>query len=154
MSWSLRRGLKSNLIVKFIAVIAITTLISCVMGTLLINKWTMGQAESVVRNSLNTAREVLGHRLENIRNTVRFASSNNRLLEALRKKDRAELQRYLEEVRRENELDILDVADERGNVVLRASNPGAMKDRVGAETIIRRPLTSGKTVSSVEIVPY
>ena len=154
MSWRMRRGLKSNLIVKFIAVIAITTLISCVMGTLLINKWTVGQAESRVRNSLNTAREVLGHRLEDIRNTVRFTSSNNRLLEALRKKDRADLQRYLQEVRGENALDILDVADERGHVVLRASNPGMAEDRVAPETIVGRALASGKTISSVEIVPY
>jgi two-component system NtrC family sensor kinase len=154
MNWYIKRGLKSNLIVKFIAVIAITTLISCVVGTLLINKWTMGQAESGVRNSLNTAREVLGHRLENISTTVRFASSNNRLLEALRKKDRVDLQQYLEKVRGENTLDILDVADERGKVVLRASNPGAIEDSVATETIIGRALASGKTISSVEIVPY
>ena len=80
------RGLKSDLIVKFIAVIALTTLVSCVLGTLLINKWTVGQAESRVRSSLNTGREVLDNRLENISNTVRFASSKNRLLVALRKK--------------------------------------------------------------------
>ena len=46
MNWPKKRGLKSDLIVKFITVIALTTLISCVMGTLLINKWTVGQAES------------------------------------------------------------------------------------------------------------
>ncbi len=154
MRWSMKRGLKSDLIVKFIAVIAITTLISCVMGTLLINKWTMGQAESRIRNSLNTAREVLNNRLEHITNTVRFASSTNRLLEALHKKNRADLQRYLEEVRDQNALDILDVADAQGNVVLRASNPGSTSDSVALTTIIGRALTSGKTISSVEIMPY
>jgi two-component system NtrC family sensor kinase len=150
----MKRGLKSDLIVKFIAVIAITTLISCVVGTLLINKWTIGQTESRIRNSLNTAREVLGHRLENIRNTVRFASSNNRLLEALHKKSRADLQQYLEKVRGENALDILDVADAQGNVVLRASNPGSTSDSVALTTTVGLALTSGKTVSSVEIMPY
>ena len=154
MRWSMKRGLKSDLIVKFIAVIAITTLISCVMGTLLINKWTMGQAESRIRNSLNTAREVLNNRLEHITNTVRFASSTNRLLEALHKKNRADLQRYLEEVRDQNALDILDVADAQGNVLLRASNPGSTSDSVALTTIIGRALTSGKTISSVEIMPY
>lgn len=154
MRWSMKRGLKSDLIVKFIAVIAITTLISCVVGTLLINKWTIGQTESRIRNSLNTAREVLGHRLENIRNTVRFASSNNRLLEALHKKSRADLQQYLEKVRGENALDILDVADAQGNVVLRASNPGSTSDSVALTTTVGLALTSGKTVSSVEIMPY
>jgi two-component system NtrC family sensor kinase len=154
MSWSIKRGLKSDLIVKFIAVIAITTLISCVVGTLLINKWTVGQAESRIRNSLNTAREVLGHRLENIGNTVRFTSSNNRLLEALAKKDRAELQRYLEKVRGENALDILDVADSRGTVVFRASNPDRTEGSVARETIVGLALASGKTISSIEIVPY
>jgi len=154
MRWSMKRGLKSDLIVRFIAVIAITTLISCVMGTLLINKWTIGQAESTVRNSLNTAREVLDNRLEHIANTVRFTSSTNRLQEALAKKDRADLRQYLEKVRDENALDILDVADARGNVVLRASNPGSASDSVALTTTVGLALTSGKTISSVEYVPY
>ena len=154
MHWSMKRGLKSDLIVRFIAVVAITTLISCVMGTLLINKWTIGQAESRIGNSLNTAREVLNNRLEHITNTVRFASSSNRLLEALHKKDWADLQRYLEKVRGENALDILDVADAHGYVMFRASNPGSTSDSIALTTTVGLALTSGKTISSVEYVPY
>ncbi len=154
MGRSRKKGLKSDLIVKFIAVIAITTLISCVMGTLLINRWTMGQAESTVRNSLNTAREVLNHRLELIRNAVSFTSSKSRLRDGLAKRDRADLELYLRDVRGESALDILGVADAQGVVVLRAGNPGCFSDRIAPDTIVAKALSSGKTISSVEVVPY
>ena len=145
-----QRGLKSELVIKFIAVIAITTLISCFVGTLLINKWTMGQAESNVRNALNSARYVLYHRLENILNTVQFSSSQNKLHAALSKGDRAGLQRYLEEVRKEGGLDILNVTDAKGNVMLRAGNPGQSGDNLAGDAVVGRALTSGKAVSSLE----
>ena len=145
-----QRGLKSELVIKFIAVIAITTLISCFVGTLLINKWTMGQAESNVRNALNSARYVLYHRLENILNTVQFSSSQNKLHAALSKGDRAGLQRYLEEVRKEGGLDILNVTDAKGNVMLRAGNPGQSGDNLAGDAVVGRAFTSGKAVSSLE----
>ncbi len=145
-----QRGLKSELVIKFIAVIAITTLISCLVGTLLINKWTMGQAETNVRNALNSARYVLYHRLENILNTVQFSSSQNKLHAALSKGDRAGLQRYLEEVRKEGGLDILNVTDGKGNVILRAGNPGQSGDNLAGDAVVGRALTSGKAVSSLE----
>jgi two-component system NtrC family sensor kinase len=151
---SRKKGLKANLIVKFIAIIALTTLISCVMGTLLINKWTMGQAESRAKNSLNTGREVLNNRLENIRNTVRFTAAKKRLLAALRNNNRADLQQYLEDVRNESGLDILNVADSQGRVVAMANNPACVADRIGRETMIGGALASGETISSVEILPY
>jgi two-component system NtrC family sensor kinase len=143
-------GLKSELIIKFIAVIAITTLISCFMGTLLINKWTMGQAENNVRNALSAARYVLYHRLEGVRNTVYFTSSRNKFLAALSVHDRPALQRYLEKVRKEAGLDILNVIDRKGNVMLRAGNPGTHGDNLSKDAVIGRVLASGKGVSSLE----
>jgi hypothetical protein len=44
--------LKSKLITSFTAVILITGIISAVIGTYLINKWTIGQAQDRIRNSL------------------------------------------------------------------------------------------------------
>lgn len=154
MNWSRKRGLKSDLIIRFIAVIALTTLISCVVGTLLISKWTVGQAESRVRNSLTAGREVLDNRLANIRNAISFASLKNRLLIAATRNDRAGLQRYLEEIRDENGLDILDVADASGAVLFRASNPDGRRGGIRPETIAGRALRTGMTISSVEILPY
>ena len=152
MGWS-RMGLRSELIVKFIAVIVITTLISCFMGTLLINKWTMGQAETNVRSALSSATYVLYHRLESVRNTVYFTSSQNRFLAALSAHDRPALQRYLEKVRKEGGLDILNVIDREGNVVLRAGNQGTYGDNMSKDAVIGRVLASGKGVSSLEAWP-
>jgi two-component system NtrC family sensor kinase len=143
-------GLRAELIAKFIAVIVITTLISCFMGMFLINKWIMGQAENNVRSALSSASYVLYHRLENIGNRVQFTSSENSFLAALSSQDRPELQRCLEKARKKGGLDILNVIDRKGNVVLRAGNPGAYGDNLSKEAVIGRVLASGKSVSSLE----
>ena len=97
----MRTTLKSQLLTNFVAVIFTTTLISCVIGTLLINKWTMGQAQDRVSNSLNSAREVLDHRLENIENSVHLASSTAVIRDALSRNDPMRARGYLEDMRKE-----------------------------------------------------
>jgi two-component system, NtrC family, sensor kinase len=151
---AVRKTLKSRLLRNFIAVISITTLISCFIGTFLIDKWTMGQAQDRVSNSLNSAVEVLNHRLENIENAVEFASSSDAIRDALSKKNRLLLLGYLEGMRRTGGLDILDITDKNGEVLLRASNPSLFGGRIGNDDFVRNVLSSGTTGSSIEIVPY
>src|SRR4030042_567539 len=98
-----RKTLKSQLLKNFIAVISITTLISCFIGTFLIDKWTMGQAQDRVSNSLNSAMEVL---------------------------------------------------DQKGEVVLRSSNPALVGGSIGNDDFVRNVILSGSTGSSIEIIPY
>jgi len=146
--------LKRQLLVRFVAVILTTGVVSCVIGTVLINKWTMGQAEDRVGNSLNAAREVINHRLENIESTVRFASSTALVRDALPDKDRSRVRGYLEDLRKKGGLDTLDLADEKGTVLLRSSNPGVAGDIALNDETVQKALSSRATASSIEVVPY
>ena len=146
--------LKAQLIRRFITVIFLTSLISSVVGTLLISNWTIGQAQDRVRNSLNSARETLNHRLENIRNTIYFAAFRMNTKEGLLKKDRVDLEEFLENIRKRGGIDFLTITDKKGNVVLRTRNPQVFGDNVSDCGIIQQALSSKRTVSSIEIIPY
>ena len=78
--------LKSQLIKRFVAVIFLTSLISSLVGVFLINRWTVGQAQDRVSNALNSAREILNHRLENIKSSVYFSSFRTSIQKELLKK--------------------------------------------------------------------
>ena len=146
--------LKSQLIQRFVAVIFLTSLISSLAGVFLINRWTVGQAQDRVSNALNSAREILNHRLENIKSSVYFSSFRTSIQKELSKKNRVVLKEILGGIRKEGQIDILTITDEKGRVVLRARNPEVFGDSVVQDGIIKEVLTTSKTVSSVEIFPY
>jgi len=68
----MKMTLKLQLIERFITVIWIITIVCSIMGTLLINRATMGQAEESVIASLKFAREVLNNRLGEYREFLLF----------------------------------------------------------------------------------
>ncbi|MBW1997541.1 MAG: cache domain-containing protein [Deltaproteobacteria bacterium] len=150
----MKTTLKAQLIRRFVAVVCITGVVSSLVGTLLLNKWTVGQAEEHVKNSLNAAREILNSRLEIISTVIYLSSVANTLKEALSERDRQLLLKYLQHMRVKWDMDILTITDEDGTVLLRARNPNALGDSVASNRIIRRVLSTRKQVSSVEIVPY
>ncbi len=150
----MKTTLKSQLIRRFVAVIFLTSLISSLVGIFLINKWTVGQAQDRVSSALNSAREILHHRLENIRNSVYLSSFRTSIGEALFRRNRIVLREILESIREESQMDLLTITDEKGRVVLRARNPQVFGDDVTDNDIIKEILATPKTVSSIEVIPY
>jgi len=150
----MKRALKSQLIQRFVAVIFLTSFISSLVGLFLINRWTVGQAQDRVSNALNSAREILNHRLENIKSSVYFSSFRTSIQRELGKKNRVFLKEILGGIRKESQLDLLTITDEKGNAVLRASNPEVWGDSVVQDPIIQEVLATQRPASSVEIFPY
>jgi len=150
----MRTTLKLQLIARFIAVIWITTFVCAIMGTLLINKGTVGQAQDSVTASLDSAREVLNNRLENLESSLYFASSRSSIRAALERKDRLSLAGYLEDIKEKGRFDILDITDGRGNVVLRASNPSLFGDSAMNDDIVKEALVTRSTASAMDVIPY
>jgi two-component system NtrC family sensor kinase len=150
----MKTTLKSQLIRRFIAVIFLTSLISSLVGIFLIDKWTVGQAQDRVSSALNSAREILHHRLENIKNSVYFSSFRTSIGEALTKNDRFVLKEILGSIRKEAQIDILTVTDDQGKVVLRSRNPVVFGDDVSHNEIVKEVLATQKSVSSIEIISY
>ena len=150
----MKTTLKSQLIRRFVAVIFLTSLVSSLVGIFLIDKWTVGQAQDRVNNSLNSAREILNHRLENIKTSVYFSSFRATIQEGLLKKDRVALKEILGGIRKEGQIDLLTITDDKGKVVFRARNPVVFGDDVSDGGIVKEVLATRKTISSIEIFPY
>ncbi len=150
----MKRTLKLQLILRFIAVIWIITIVCSIMGTLLINKATMGQAEESAIASLSSAREFLTNRLENFESFFYSVSSRNTIRDALSGRDRARLAEYLEDIREKGRFDILNITDEKGRVVLRTGNPSVFGDDVSADDVVKKALSSGVTASAIDVIPY
>ncbi len=93
----------------------------------LINAWIVGQAQSRVRNDLNTARTVLAHENTRIANIVRLTGSSGDLAEQLAANDLAGLDDMLAAVRTREGFDLLTLTDRNGNTLIPRSGAGTAR---------------------------
>ncbi len=95
---------------------------------------------------------VYSEKLNDIRDIVRLNASRDSIQRALSGLDREVLTRQLGHVRKEFGLDVLTITDEKGAVVLRASQPGAFGDDLSENPLVSRALNK-EVVTATEIVP-
>ena len=145
--------LKTKLIISFITIIIVTGTVASIIGSLLISRWTVNQAQSRVRNDLNAAREVLAQRLENIKTAVYFTTLRTCIKEGLVNNDRKLLEKYLQPVRIKGNMDILTITDKYGNVILRTRNLKAFGDNQYDNKIVSEVLSCKEAVASPVIIP-
>jgi two-component system NtrC family sensor kinase len=112
---------------------------------------TMAEAQSKVRNDLNSAREIYRVNLHNIHQAVRFSADRfylrNALIEGRVDRATSELTKTLTQ----EGLDILIVTDARGVVLHRAHNPALRGDTLSSD-ILRTVFGTGIPVSATAIV--
>lgn len=148
----MRFSLKTKLIIVFTSIIVMTGFITALIGTFLIQKGIMNLVEGRVRNDLGAAWELCNHRLALIKNTVYLAALRHTLKVALEQRDRDTLKICLEEFKAAGEIEILTVTDERGNVILRSSNPGTFGDNQSRDQLVKKVLEQKRMVASPVIV--
>lgn len=87
----------------------------------LINAWVLGETQKKVHNDLNSAREILQHERDRIANIARFTSHSPGLVEAMETGDFLRLGEELDAIRRREQLDILNITDPQGRILLRSA---------------------------------
>ena len=70
----MRLYLKTKLIIVMSIIIFMTGLITTIIGTYLINQRVLNQVQDKVRTDLNSAREILNNRIEDIERTIYLAA--------------------------------------------------------------------------------
>jgi len=149
-------SLKTKLVMISTGTIVMTGLITAFIGTLLITQGVMNQVQDKVRNDLNTARELLNKRIENIQTEIHLSSLRTCIKDGLiepNERTRDSLKACLEELRRVGNLEIAAIADSTGTVILRAHNPDCFGDDQGNDQIIAKVLSSRQMVAGTVIVP-
>jgi two-component system NtrC family sensor kinase len=149
---SRKLSLKARLIWSYLVILGIGGLATSVVGSWIVSSTIMTQARRAVDHDFATARTVYEQQLQSLKLAVQFAASGTTVQQYLAAGDRRSLDAYLERVRQEADFDFLTLADPRGHVVLRVSQPGRALDDASSIGIVKAAL-SGKVAAGTEILP-
>jgi len=144
-------SLRRKLGLTFLAVIILGSLLWLIFGSRLIRNALIAQAQAKVQHDLNSARMVFNERLRAIEAVVRLTAARESLRDALVTGRTDILGKYLGRVRSENGLDILNLLDSRGLVLVRTRTPDVTGDDLSGDILVRRALER-KTVAAPQII--
>jgi two-component system NtrC family sensor kinase len=150
-----RMPIATKLILSFLLVIVVTSLVFIAAGIQLISNRVVAEAQEKVRNDLNSAREIYFSELSQTSTIVRFTAERFFLKDALLSENVEEATDALVSTRLREELDILTVTDEYGNVILRTSNvelfgDNQLHNEVVSAALSRKGPAAGTTIVSAE----
>jgi two-component system NtrC family sensor kinase len=145
-------SLKTRLIFNFSMVILLSAALSLIIGVRMIGNTIIRQAQDKVRLDLNSAREIYQREIANIKSTVRLTAERFFLKEEIIKGNRERLIKELQYIRQQESLDILNLTDHTGQVIVRSRNPGITGDRLRRE-VVEAVLAQKKAAASTQIVP-
>ncbi|MEO0206891.1 MAG: cache domain-containing protein [candidate division WOR-3 bacterium] len=144
--------LQTKLILIFSTVIVIGIFLSTFTGIQLIGNTIITQGQEKVKLDLNTAREVLEEEGRTIKNIIRLTASRYFVKDALIKKNRPFLLKEFQKVKKDEKLDILNITDNSGRIILRAENPDYYNDYPQNE-ILKEVLQTKQSLYAVIIMP-
>jgi len=137
-------ALKLWLLLAFLLTIGITGITSSVVGVWLIGKGISQQAQDKARLDLNSARLIYQDRLEQLRSTLRLASLQGPLIDAVANGDIGLIRAQALAVKTEWNYDYLTILDRSGRVLTRAD--GGTSDLQAISPMVRE-VVAGKSDS-------
>jgi len=133
-------------------VIVFGGIITLILGSRLIRNTLITQAQDKVKHDLSSAWMVFNERVNDIKEFVNLTSERKRIEDSLKNNDPASVLESLNQLRKKYNLDILNVADSKGIVVLRTRNPDLTGDDRSQDEVIKRAL-SKQASASPQILP-
>ena len=146
-----RLSLRTKLVLSFLFVVMAGGVLSSLIGTQLVAKTIILQAQNKVKHDLSTARLVYNESLNHVRYVVQLTASGRTIPEYMKSGRLKNLQDFLIKRRKEFALDMLTLTDARGKIIMRTYHPFHAGDDRLADPLIRKAL-NGETVASTAIV--
>lgn len=143
----------TKLIVSYLLIIGVTIVVFAVVGTHLIGRIIMSEAQANVRNNLNAAREILHGRLGHVNDVVRLTAGRFFLRDAMPSVSTDQIAEELSRIRERERLDVLTVTDRLGKVLLRTSNPQQVGDNVSHHEMVSAVMRGGKPAAGISVLP-
>jgi two-component system NtrC family sensor kinase len=151
-----RTGVKlpiaTKLILSFVLVIVVTSLGFIAVGVQLIGNRVVAEAQEKVRNDLNAAREIYLSELGRVDAAVRFTAGRFFLRDALLVGTIEEAAQELVQTRQREGLDIFNVTDASGNVLLRTGNLGRSGDSQSHNELVKKVLDTKEPVAGTTLI--
>lgn len=145
-------SLATKLIINFIAIIIIVSIVFTVVGIQLIANRIISEAQDMVHQDLNSAREIYSSKQGRINDVVRFTANRFFIREAILSNNLNLTTNELKTIQDNEGLDLLDITDNLGNVIMRANNPGIIGDNQSHIDLIRSVLTNKESYSATSIM--
>ncbi len=143
---------RKKVILSFLTVIIITGLFATFVGVKLIEKSIVPRIQDKVRVDLNSAREIVQETIADIQDIIRLTSTRFFLREGILANDIQDLSAELKRVRQQESLDVLNLTDAEGIVLLRTTNPKASGDSQVSNELIKRVLSEKRAIASIEVL--
>ncbi|UCG57572.1 MAG: cache domain-containing protein [Phycisphaerales bacterium] len=143
---------KNRIVLSFIIVIVTTSLFSTFVGIKLISKSTVPRIQNEVRVHLNTAQEIFLGTVTDISDVIRLTANRFFIKDSLATGDLSRTSQELQNVRRRENLDVLNLTDSTGKVLLRTRNPSQIGDSQASNEIVKMVLSSKQATASVVVL--
>src|SRR3989339_863505 len=147
------RPLRIRILASFFTIILVLSLMISLLGYYVIKKDIIDRAQSKVRSDLNFAREVYKQEVSSVEHAVRFTAQRFFIKNAIIENNRSILERELEKIRKAESLDILNLTDKNGRIIVRSRNIAVCGDSQIEDEYIKLVAAEGKTVSGTAIMP-
>lgn len=147
-----RIPLATKLILSYVLIIAVALVAAGIVGTQMVGRLIVSEAQTTVRTNLNAAREIFTGRLDDINDVVRLTADRFFLKNALLAGTLDQAADELEGTRRNERLDFLTVVDPSGRVLLRTTNPGLAGDDRSHDELIATARRAKLPVAGVAIM--
>jgi two-component system NtrC family sensor kinase len=144
-------SLRKKIILSFLLVILFGGIISLFLGYRLMRNTLISQAQNKVRHDLSAAWMVFNEKLNDIKEIVSLTAVREEIQRSLESGNPQEALKYLSQIRVEYGLDILNLTDSEGTVMVRTRNPDADGDDQSGDPMIQWALQGG-TVSHPQII--
>jgi two-component system NtrC family sensor kinase len=152
VQWFLDLPLRRKLILSSLAIIAAVGVMTLLVGTRIEHQTIISLAEAKVRHDLASAWMVYEERLNGLRDTVRLSATQEFLRAAFRGSDLKKVSESLDAIRREYGLEVLNITDARGRVVVRSRSADAqVGDDAARDPLVARALRK-ETAAGTRIV--
>jgi len=130
----------------------LASLIFTIVGMQLISDRIVAEAQETVKRDLNSAREIYAGQLRHINDVVRLTADRYIIITALTSGDVDDAAVELLRIKDKEDLDILNITDASGTVLLRANNWNLTGDSQAGDELVAAVLQSQTAVSATSIV--
>jgi two-component system NtrC family sensor kinase len=158
MDGSTRKGtlqmpISVKLILSFLLIIVISNLIFTIVGVQIISSRIVSEAQEKVGRDLNSAREIYLSKLNHINDIVRLTADRFYIKDALISGNIGTFADELVRVKFNEKLDILNITDPMGTVLLRANNINLAGDSQAGNELVAAVMSKYVPIAASTIVP-
>ena len=145
-------SLRTKIILIFLGVIVFGGILTLIFGARLVRNTIISQAQAKVMHDLDAAWMVFNEKLHDVRDIVYFTTDRESIRDALMDGRLDILQSYLSRVRESSKLDILNLTDGSGRVIVRTRNPEVVGDDQSEDGIVGQVLSKKSVVAFPQII--